>query len=101
MNPDSELDMILSHSQDDDPMESDAFAGAVMIGVKQRRMRRRVTLALAGGLITALAVAACVVMPVPLLAAENMDLRNVLALLVLAALIASAWLRTEGLFSVT
>ena len=101
MKPDSELDMFLAHSQRDDEMESDAFVGAVMAGVAMRQTRRRVTVAVVGSLVAAAAVATCAVLPLPLLAAVHPDLRSVLAFLLLAALIAWAWLRTEAHCSVT
>lgn len=95
MNRDSELDMFLAQDQHDDEMDGHVFADAVMAGVERRRVRRRSILALVGSLATAAAVTACAVLPFPMLSAVHLDLRSILALLVLAASIAVTWLRTE------
>ena len=96
MNLDDELDRLLVHDGHDDGLESDAFADTVMAGLERRRRYRRLLPGLVGSLATAVAVTTWIAMQLPAQSGSVVDLRSILALLVLAALSGVAWIRTEG-----
>lgn len=95
MSLNDELNALLIGNDNDDEMRNDAFVDTVMAGIKQRHRRRHAIVASTGSLATLVAVAAWVSLPPTVIFGVSVDIRSTMAVLVLAALIGLAWLRTE------
>lgn len=95
MSPDNDFDTLLIGRDHDEMPNADAFVGAVMMRVNQRRRYRRIMLVVVGSLV---ALGACVVMTLlpasgAFRASENP--LQIVALCALAALCGWVWVATE------